>query len=101
MLKVCSVPGDPCRPQISGREPRNVFLKSGELQDHFRLIHGMRDEADAEDVVQQIFLDVYRSIQQFDRDKGSFKIWLFMFAYHRTFNSRRSKLREDCLTRIR
>jgi RNA polymerase sigma-70 factor (ECF subfamily) len=51
----------------------------------------LRDEAEAEDAVQQIFLDVYRSIQQFDREKGSFKTWLLMFAYHRTFNSRRSQ----------
>lgn len=30
-------------------------------------------EAEAEDVVQQTFLDVFRAIQQFDPDKGSFK----------------------------
>lgn len=46
--------------------------------------------AEAEDVVQQIFLDVFRAIQQFDPDKGSFKTWLFMFAYHRAFNHRRA-----------
>jgi len=51
----------------------------------------LRDDADAEDAVQQIFLDVYRSIQQFDREKGNFKTWLLMFAYHRTFNRRRSQ----------
>jgi len=47
-------------------------------------------DAEAEDVVQQIFLDVFRSIEQFNPDKGSFKTWLFMFAYHRAFNHRRS-----------
>lgn len=51
----------------------------------------LRNEAEAEDAVQQIFLDVYRAIQQFDREKGSFKTWLLMFTYHRTFNSRRSQ----------
>lgn len=52
----------------------------------------LRNDAEAEDAVQQIFLDVFRSIHQFDPEKGSFKTWLLMFAYHRTFNSRRAQL---------
>jgi RNA polymerase sigma-70 factor, ECF subfamily len=48
------------------------------------------NEAEAEDAVQQIFLDVFRSIQQFDPEKGGFKTWLLLFAYHRIFNCRRS-----------
>lgn len=47
-------------------------------------------EAEAEDVVQQVFLDVFRAIQQFDPEKASFKTWLFMFGYHRAFNHRRA-----------
>ena len=52
----------------------------------------LRNDAEAEDTVQQIFLDVYRSIQQFNAEKGSFKTWLLMFAYQRVFNSRRTQL---------
>jgi RNA polymerase sigma-70 factor (ECF subfamily) len=52
----------------------------------------LRSETEAEDAVQQIFLDVFRSIHQFDPEKGTFKIWLLMFAYHRTFNNRRSQI---------
>ena len=52
----------------------------------------LRNDAEAEDAVQQIFLDVFRSIHQFEAEKGSFKTWLLMFAYHRTFNSRRAQL---------
>jgi RNA polymerase sigma-70 factor (ECF subfamily) len=50
----------------------------------------LRNDAEAEDAVQQIFLDVFRSIQQFDPEKGAFKNWLFMFGYQRIFNCRRS-----------
>ncbi len=50
----------------------------------------LRNDAEAEDAVQQTFLDVFRSIQQFDPEKASFKTWLLMFAYQRVFNSRRS-----------
>jgi RNA polymerase sigma-70 factor (ECF subfamily) len=52
----------------------------------------LKNDAEAEDAVQQIFLDVFRSIQQFDPKKGAFKNWLLMFGYHRTFNSRRSQI---------
>ena len=52
----------------------------------------LRNDAEAEDAVQQIFLDVFRSIHQFDPEKGSFKTWRLMFAYHRTFNSRRAQV---------
>ena len=60
---------------------------SGVLLQVTRRIIG--SEAEAEDVVQQIFLDVFRAIQQFDPEKGSFKTWLFMFGYHRAFNHHR------------
>jgi RNA polymerase sigma-70 factor (ECF subfamily) len=49
----------------------------------------LRNDAEAEDALQQVFLDVYRAAEQFEPEKGSFKSWLLMFAYHRTFNSRR------------
>ena len=49
----------------------------------------LRNDAEAEDAVQQVFLDVYRAAEQFEPEKGSFKSWLLMFTYHRTFNSRR------------
>jgi RNA polymerase sigma-70 factor (ECF subfamily) len=50
----------------------------------------LRNDAEAEDAIQQVFLDVFRSIHQFDADKGNFKTWLIMFAYQRIFNCRRS-----------
>ncbi len=50
----------------------------------------LRNEAEAEDAVQQIFLDVFRSIQQFDPEKGGFKTWLLLFAFQRISNCRRS-----------
>jgi RNA polymerase sigma-70 factor (ECF subfamily) len=49
----------------------------------------LRNRAEAEDAVQQIFLDIFRSIQQFDPKKGNFKTWLLMFGYQRILNCRR------------
>jgi len=61
---------------------------SGALLQATRRIVGSQSEA--EDVVQQVFLDAFRAIRQFDPDKASFKTWLFMFGYHRAFNHRRA-----------
>jgi RNA polymerase sigma factor (sigma-70 family) len=56
----------------------------------FRIAHRvLRNDADAEDAVQQVFLDVFRAATQLEPQKGSFKSWLLQFAYHRSFNSRR------------
>ena len=49
----------------------------------------LRNGAEAEDAVQQVFLDVFRSIHQFDPNKGEFKTWLLMFGYQRILNCRR------------
>jgi RNA polymerase sigma-70 factor, ECF subfamily len=50
----------------------------------------LRNGAEAEDAVQQVFLDVFRSIHQFDPEKGEFKTWLLMFGYQRVLNCRRA-----------
>ena len=50
----------------------------------------LRNGAEAEDAVQQVFLDVFRSIRQFDPEKGAFKNWLLMFGYQRILNCRRT-----------
>lgn len=48
----------------------------------------LRDDGEAEETVQQVFLDVFRSILQFDERRGTFKSWMLQFAYHRTINRR-------------
>jgi RNA polymerase sigma-70 factor, ECF subfamily len=48
----------------------------------------VRDVAEAEDVMQSVFLDLYRAARQFDPTKGTLKVWLLQFAYHRSINRR-------------
>jgi len=52
----------------------------------------VRDTGEAEDVMQTVFLDIYRAKGQFDASKGSTKVWLLQYAYHRSHN-RRQQLR--------
>lgn len=49
----------------------------------------LNNDVEAEDIVQQVFLDLFRAADQFRPEKGSFKSWLLMFTYHRAFNRRR------------
>jgi len=48
----------------------------------------VRDPGEAEDVTQTVFLDIYRAVAQFDPSKGSTKVWLMQYAYHRAINRR-------------
>jgi RNA polymerase sigma-70 factor (ECF subfamily) len=48
----------------------------------------LRDDGEAEETVQRVFLDVFRAVNQFNPARGSFKTWLLQYAYHRTLNRR-------------
>jgi RNA polymerase sigma-70 factor (ECF subfamily) len=47
------------------------------------------DDGEAEDVTQIVFLDIFRAAAQFDSAKGTTKVWLLQYAYHRAFSRRR------------
>jgi len=49
----------------------------------------VRDPAEAEDVVQNVFLDVFRALANFDPRKGILKVWLLQYAYHRALHRKR------------
>lgn len=46
----------------------------------------LKDDGEAEEAVQQVFLDMYRALDQFDPSKAPFKTWLLQYAYHRAIN---------------
>jgi RNA polymerase sigma-70 factor (ECF subfamily) len=48
----------------------------------------VRDSAEAEDVMQEVFLEIYRKAALFDPAKGSAKVWILQYAYHRSMNRR-------------
>ena len=49
----------------------------------------LKDNAEAEDLVQAVFLEIFQSAAQYNESKGSAKIWILQYAYHRSFNRRR------------
>ena len=48
----------------------------------------VRDPGEAEDVMQSVFLEILRSVAQFDPAKGTTKVWILQYAYHRAINRR-------------
>jgi RNA polymerase sigma-70 factor, ECF subfamily len=53
----------------------------------FRIV---RDASEAEDVVQTVFLNVFEAAAKFDPAKGTLKVWILQYAYHRSLNKRRA-----------
>jgi RNA polymerase sigma-70 factor (ECF subfamily) len=51
----------------------------------FEILH---DRGEAEDLMQEVFFEIYRAIQNFDPLKGSAKTWILQYAYHRSLNRR-------------
>jgi RNA polymerase sigma-70 factor (ECF subfamily) len=48
----------------------------------------LRDPGEAQELVQEVFLQVYKKCQLFDPNKGSFRCWLVRIASHRAFDRR-------------
>jgi RNA polymerase sigma-70 factor, ECF subfamily len=54
----------------------------------FTALKIVRDAGEAEDVTQNVFLEIYQAARQFDPSRGNLKVWLLQFAYHRSINRR-------------
>ena len=49
----------------------------------------LRDRGEAEDLMQEVFIEIYRRIDIFNPSKGSAKTWILQYAYHRSLNRRK------------
>src|SRR6516225_10292949 len=49
----------------------------------------VRDPGEAEEVVQTVFLSIFRAVRNFDRQKGLVRVWLLQYAYHRALHRKR------------
>jgi RNA polymerase sigma-70 factor, ECF subfamily len=48
----------------------------------------LRDAGEAEDLMQDVFFEIFRKASQFDPAKGTVKTWIFQYAYHRSLSRR-------------
>jgi len=64
---------------------------------YVRLVHGiahriLRDRAEAEDITQEVFLEIYRKAHLYTAERGSVRVWLLQYVYHRALR-RKAALR--------
>jgi len=64
------------------------------FQRHARLVRAvgyriLRDESEADDVLQEVFLFIHRKSDLFDPTKSSARSWIVQVAYHRAIDRRR------------
>jgi len=53
----------------------------------------LRDVGEAEDLMQSVFMKIYETAAQFDAGRGTTKVWIIRFAYHRSINRRKHLIR--------
>jgi RNA polymerase sigma-70 factor (ECF subfamily) len=61
---------------------------------HARAVHNvafriLRNESEADDLVQEVFLHIFRKAALFDATRGNARSWIFHVAYHCAFDRRR------------
>jgi RNA polymerase sigma-70 factor (ECF subfamily) len=49
----------------------------------------LRDPSEAEDLMQSVFLQILEDAAKYDASKGSLRVWILQYAYHRGFNRRK------------
>lgn len=60
----------------------------------------LRDSSEADDLLQDIFLQVYRKCRAFDSSKGPARFWILQMTYHRAISRRRYLDSRHFYTRI-
>ena len=53
--------------------------------------------AEAEDILQEVFLQVHRSLESYDADRGAFSTWLYRITVNRCLNWRRGRSHTESL----
>src|SRR5258707_122567 len=79
-----------CREVAQGNHDAFLTLFDRYWQDVFRLAYSvLRNKAEAEDLVQGLFLEVHTTMLRYDEERGSFRTLLLRYAYTRAIDHRR------------
>jgi RNA polymerase sigma-70 factor (ECF subfamily) len=90
---------DPCDDEVMRRVAAGSADALGVLHRRFaRLIFAIAvrslDRAAAEDLVQDVFLAVWRNAERFDPERGSVRAWILQIAHFRLLNELRRRSRQ-------
>jgi RNA polymerase sigma-70 factor (ECF subfamily) len=79
-----------CREAAAGSHDAFLVLFDRYCEDVFRLAFSvLRNKAEAEDLVQILFLEVHTTMLRYDEQRGSFRTLLLRYAYTRAIDQRR------------
>lgn len=74
--------------QVACTELYNTYAPGVYRLSYSILLH----QQDAEDVVQEVFVYVFRNLHRYDPQRGSFRTWLYTITVSRCRNARRRKI---------
>ncbi len=78
---------------LRGDQTAYTTLYERHAPDVYRLAYSvLLHQQDAEDVVQEVFVYVFRSLEKYDPQRGAFRTWLYTITISRCRNARRRKL---------
>src|SRR6267378_6052080 len=81
---------DLCREAAAGNHDAFLVLFDRYCEDVFRLAFSvLRNKAEAEDLVQTLFLEVHTTMLHYDEQRGPFRTLLLRYAYTRAIDHRR------------
>jgi RNA polymerase sigma-70 factor, ECF subfamily len=88
-IRAASVDVEPDTKLMVGITAQNADALEALFHRYFRLVYRvasdiLHDSGEAEDVTQEVFLEVYRKAHMYDPARGSVRVWLLQYAYHRT-----------------
>lgn len=79
-----------CREVVKGDQEAFLVLFDRYWLDVFRLAYSvLRNDAAAEDLIQDLFLEVHTTMLRYDEQRGSFRTLLLRYAYTRAIDHRR------------
>jgi RNA polymerase sigma-70 factor, ECF subfamily len=79
-----------CREVLQGNQEAFLVLFDRYWLDVFRLAHSvLRNDAAAEDLIQDLFLEVHTTMLRYDEHRGAFRTLLLRYAYTRAIDHRR------------
>ena len=77
---------------LRGEQSACTALYERHATDVYRLAYSvLLHHQDAEDVVQEVFVYVFRSLEKYDPQRGAFRTWLYTITISRCRNARRRK----------
>lgn len=77
---------------MQGDQLACTLLYESHAADVYRLAYSvLLHRQDAEDVVQEVFVYVFKSLEKYDPQRGAFRTWLYTITISRCRNARRRK----------